>query len=36
VSEISPETLLEAFHDWIARGENVISSDGNSFEKTIK
>jgi histone-lysine N-methyltransferase SETMAR len=32
VSEISSETLLEVFHDWIARCENVIVIHGNCCE----
>jgi hypothetical protein len=36
VGEISPEMLLDLFHDWIARCENVVATDGNYFEETIK
>jgi hypothetical protein len=32
VSEISAETLLNLFHDWTARCDSVIASDGNYFE----
>jgi hypothetical protein len=32
VGEISPETLLDAFHNWIACCESLIASDGNYFE----
>jgi hypothetical protein len=36
MGEISPEPLLDVFHDWIARYESVITSDGNCFESTVK
>jgi hypothetical protein len=32
VGEVSPETLLGVFDDWIARYENVTAIDGNYFE----
>jgi hypothetical protein len=32
VGEISPETLMGLFHDWIARRESVTGNDGNCFE----
>jgi hypothetical protein len=33
VGEISPETLLDVSHHWIARCERVIPIDGNCFNK---
>jgi hypothetical protein len=30
--EISPETLLDIFHDWISWCESLIASDGSHFE----
>jgi hypothetical protein len=35
VGEISHETLLDVFHDWIAWCESMIASDRNYFEHTI-
>jgi hypothetical protein len=32
VGEISPETLLDFFRDWMAWCESVIASNGNYFE----
>jgi hypothetical protein len=32
VGEISPETLLDVFHDWISWYESLIASDENYFE----
>jgi hypothetical protein len=36
VGEISPDTLLDVFHDCMAPCESVIASDGNYFELIIK
>jgi hypothetical protein len=33
MGEISPETLLDVFHDWIAWCESVIASDGTTLKK---
>jgi hypothetical protein len=32
IGEISPEALLDVFHDWTSWCENLIASDGNYFE----
>jgi hypothetical protein len=32
VGEMSPENLLDVFHDWISWRESLIASDGNYFE----
>jgi hypothetical protein len=32
MGEISPETLVDVFHDWIARCKSVIAIDDNYFE----
>jgi hypothetical protein len=32
VGQVSPETLLDVFHDWIPWRESLIASHGNYFE----